>query len=530
MLKLERHRLGPRVYVFGRRIHEWHLGLVVFAAGVAAGLAGWIGPVTTTVLALTGAWLVVKDWPDLTRSGRDTAGWQLFVHRRPLPLRPGRKLDDVPAVAAIVTAAVGIIDLASSLSPNVSWRGNVLLHVESIGLMRSAHALAAPISIALVITAYYLVRRRVFAYRAALALMIVLTVFNVVKGLDIEEAIVTGAGAALLWASRSSFYVRHEPASLRSATWRVPLVVAAGIAAALLLVAVAAPAATSAGAVVRETTDLLLWQQGPFQFHDELARMGLAIELISVAMIIIAAYLLFRPLAAPRDLPDPELRSAAAALVRRHGSDTLAFFKLRRDKHYLFNPARTAFLGYRIDSGVMMISGDPVGEPDEIRALIPVVTGFAETRGLRLAAMGVSPAGRSVLEQAGLRALYLGDEAIVDTHAFSLEGRAIRKVRQSVSRLEAAGYSVRAAEFSSLDDAVLQTSSASPPTGCAARASAASAWRWTRSGTRTMPTRSSSTPSTASARFAASCTSSPSTDERRPLSRSCDATATRRTV
>ena len=26
MLRLERHRLGPRVFVFGRRIHEWHLG------------------------------------------------------------------------------------------------------------------------------------------------------------------------------------------------------------------------------------------------------------------------------------------------------------------------------------------------------------------------------------------------------------------------------------------------------------------------------------------------------------------------
>jgi lysyl-tRNA synthetase class 2 len=39
-----------------------------------------------------------------------------------------------------------------------------------------------------------------------------------------------------------------------------------------------------------------------------------------------------------------------------------------------------------------------------------------------------------------LHALYHGDEAVIDTSAFSLEGRPIRKVRQSVHRLERAGY------------------------------------------------------------------------------------------
>ena len=40
----------------------------------------------------------------------------------------------------------------------------------------------------------------------------------------------------------------------------------------------------------------------------------------------------------------------------------------------------------------------------------------------------------------GLHALYHGDEAVLDTATFSLEGRPIRKVRQSVHRLTSAGY------------------------------------------------------------------------------------------
>jgi lysyl-tRNA synthetase class 2 len=166
--------------------------------------------------------------------------------------------------------------------------------------------------------------------------------------------------------------------------------------------------------------------------------------------------MLFRPLAAPRDLPDPELRRAAAELVRAHGNDTLSFFKLRADKHYLFSPEKTAFLGYRVESGVLVVSGDPVGEREAVESLMPVVVRFAEQRALRLAALGVSTEGRALFEQAGLRALYIGDEAIVETQWFDLEGRAIRKVRQSVSRLRRAGYNTTIAELGSLDEAVLQ--------------------------------------------------------------------------
>ena len=104
MLRLERHALGPRVFLLGRRLHEWHLGLVAITGSLVAVLAGWIGPGTALVASILGAWLVVKDWPDLTQRGRDTAAWGLGLHRRPLPLRPARHLDDVPVVAAIATA------------------------------------------------------------------------------------------------------------------------------------------------------------------------------------------------------------------------------------------------------------------------------------------------------------------------------------------------------------------------------------------------------------------------------------------
>ena len=43
----------------------------------------------------------------------------------------------------------------------------------------------------------------------------------------------------------------------------------------------------------------------------------------------------------------------------------------------------------------------------------------------------------------GFKSFYLGDEAVIRPSEFTLDGRAIRKVRQSVSRLEKSGFTVR---------------------------------------------------------------------------------------
>jgi lysyl-tRNA synthetase class 2 len=146
----------------------------------------------------------------------------------------------------------------------------------------------------------------------------------------------------------------------------------------------------------------------------------------------------------------------ASNLVRAHGADTLAFFKLRGDKQYLFSEDGRAFVGYRIENGVLLLSGDPVGPEDVFPDLLAQVRGFAEARGLKLGALGASQGLCPLYEQLGLRAIYLGDEAIVELGRFSLEGRPIRKVRQSVTRLGKAGFQAELRELCSLDPATLE--------------------------------------------------------------------------
>jgi lysyl-tRNA synthetase, class II len=445
MVRLDRHPSGPRVYVLGRRIHDFHLG---FAVAVVATVVGSLGKDRAALLLFVVAgWLVAKDWRDLFPPLRDTASWRLWIHRVPAPLRERRRFERLPSLAAAVALAVGAVNLASALTPNVAWRGHLLLQLEPVEFVPLFHTLAVPTSVALIVCAFYLGRRRHRAWQVGLALLLVLGVLNILKGFDLEESALSFGSAALLWAGRGGFYVRHERPSLRAflqALAGASIVIGLVAAFVVMIAHVDSPRL-----LARETLDLLLWRHGPVAFGDDVVWVPFAAGAIALAGLIALAYLVFRPLAPPKE--QARDRRLAADLVRAHGRDTLAFFKLRRDTQYFFSSDHRAFVGYRIEGNVLLLSGDPVGDPASLPLLLRETCTFAERHGLRLGALGVGAQMLPLFRAVGMQSLYIGDEAIVETARFSLDGRAIRKVRQSVSRLDAAGYSVSAHDLACID-------------------------------------------------------------------------------
>jgi lysyl-tRNA synthetase, class II len=361
----------------------------------------------------------------------------------------------LPPLAALSAAFVGLVNIASALTPNIRWRGHLLLNVEPVQTMRLFHALELPAGGALLLVAPYLLKRRRRAWQAALVLMLALGLFDLLKGLDFEETAITWATAGVLACAGSAFPVRQEPITLRSAIWRVPLLGILGLIAAGLATW-ASQGHPSWGLIVRETGDLLRWQGGPIHYHHHhFAWIPLAVHLTELTTLVAIAYVVFRPLAAPRGLPEPGARAAAGELVRAHGTDTLSFFKLRGDQQYFFSADQRAFVAYRVENGVMLLSGDPVGPPDALPRLLGELRRFADAHGLRLGAVGASACLCPLYEDLGLRTLYLGDEAIIELDKFSLEGRAIRKVRQSVTRLAKAGYRAELKPVAELSAAML---------------------------------------------------------------------------
>jgi lysyl-tRNA synthetase class 2 len=51
-------------------------------------------------------------------------------------------------------------------------------------------------------------------------------------------------------------------------------------------------------------------------------------------------------------------------LASRGERDSLGYFTLRNDKSIMWSPTGKACIGYRVLSGVMLGSGDPIGDPE----------------------------------------------------------------------------------------------------------------------------------------------------------------------
>ncbi|HET9093731.1 MAG TPA: phosphatidylglycerol lysyltransferase domain-containing protein [Solirubrobacteraceae bacterium] len=365
---------------------------------------------------------------------------------------------------ALLTALAGVANVASALTPDIRWRGHLLLRLEGVHALQVFHALALPVGAALLLVAPYLLRRRRRAMQVAIVLLVAVGLVNLLKGLDYEECAFSWIVAAVLATGRAQFTVIHEPITLRSAIWRVPLIGALGLA----LVGIAEWASRGRpklDVIVDESASLMQFRRGHLRFESHTFRafghavsvqwMPLALHLVEIATLLGIAYVLFRPLATPRAWPTAGARRLAGQILRQHGQDTLSFFKLRPDKHYFFNAERSAFVGYRIEAGTLLLSGDPVGPPERFPDLLLELRRFAASHGLRLGAVGASPALVRLHADLGLRSLYIGDEAIVEVARFSLEGRAIRKVRQSVSRLTKAGFRSELRTLAEFDEATL---------------------------------------------------------------------------
>ena len=67
--------------------------------------------------------------------------------------------------------------------------------------------------------------------------------------------------------------------------------------------------------------------------------------------------------------------------------------------------------------------------------------------------MGAGEIGAEAYNEAGLTALEIGDEAILDMRSFSLNGPGMKSVRQSVSRLQRRGYTTTVLRHADVDAA-----------------------------------------------------------------------------
>ncbi|KOU59991.1 membrane protein [Streptomyces sp. MMG1533] len=170
---------------------------------------------------------------------------------------------------------------------------------------------------------------------------------------------------------------------------------------------------------------------------------NVAVNVLSTALLLAVLYAAFRSRRAVDPLSEDDERRLRALLERHGDRDSLGYFALRREKSLIWSPTGKAAVAYRVIGGVSLASGDPLGDPEAWPGAIGPWLAEARAHGWIPAVMGAGEEAGTVYARHGLDALELGDEAIVEVAEFTLEGRAMRTVRQARNRVKRAGYAVR---------------------------------------------------------------------------------------
>ncbi|MGW3492816.1 phosphatidylglycerol lysyltransferase domain-containing protein [Streptomyces sp. NPDC001020] len=170
---------------------------------------------------------------------------------------------------------------------------------------------------------------------------------------------------------------------------------------------------------------------------------NVAINVFSTLLFLAVLYAAFRSRRAVDPISEDDEKRLRALLDGHGDRDSLGYFALRREKSVIWSPTGKAAVAYRVVGGVSLASGDPLGDPEAWPGAIEPWLAEARAHGWIPAVMGASEEAGTVYARHGLDALELGDEAIVDVDEFTLEGRAMRTVRQAYNRVKRAGYTVR---------------------------------------------------------------------------------------
>ncbi|MFM9696792.1 phosphatidylglycerol lysyltransferase domain-containing protein [Streptomyces europaeiscabiei] len=373
----------------------------------------------------------------------------------------GPRPEAVPALVARACMLVGLVDVAAGVFPRFrNSRMHTLAEVLPGALGPFAAALSLSAGVLLLLLAHGLRRRKRRAWRAAVILLPAGAIAQFTYRHSLVGVLVSLALLIPLLRHRDEFRALPDPTSRWRALANFVLMGAGSLLLGLLVVS-AHPGRMVGDPSLADRLEHVIYGlfgfEGPVDYAGNTSwTVAFSLGALGLLTAITTIYLAFRPEHPAARLTDDD-EARLRALLDRHGArDSLGHFALRRDKAVVFSPSGKAAVTYRVVSGVMLASGDPIGDVEAWPGAIERFMDEAKAHSWTPAVMGCSETGAEVwTRETGLDALELGDEAVVDVADFSLAGRAMRNVRQMVKRIERLGYETRVRRVRDLGEAEL---------------------------------------------------------------------------
>jgi phosphatidylglycerol lysyltransferase len=335
-------------------------------------------------------------------------------------LRPAM-LASAPRLLALLTAAAGVMLLASGATPSDPGRFMWLVEHAPILLIEISHFLSSLLGIILILLAFGLSRRLDAAWAATITCLPTAAVLALCKGFDWEEATALLVLLVLAAPFREAFPRRARLTRMEiSPGWLLS---------ALAAMAGAALAGWWSFQNLDYTNLSVIKVMGDHDAERAIrSSVGAAVLLLGVGV--------WRLLATPATPPvvgetDGEFERVNAILAKAECAEPHASLALRGDKRFLFSESGESFLMFGVRGRSWIALGAPIGKREERLELLWRFRELADAHAARAGIYGVGPEDLPDLVEIGFSIQKVGETAAVPLDSFSLEGRKRGNLRRS---------------------------------------------------------------------------------------------------
>ncbi len=349
---------------------------------------------------------------------------------------------------ALAVAAMGVVDLWSAFLSRPPDRLIALRHLVPTEVLDTSRSFTLLAGALLLVTAWGLRRGKRRAFVGALLLCAVSVPVNMLKAFDFEEASAATALMFLLGISGQAFQVESRALSfsaLRSRALLLVLGLAVYAVGGCWLLEILYAHGPSLARAFQEAGYQLFGIGSPTlevpRNHHVVSWYLGSIGLLSITTLVGLALAGLQPAAHRRRHRVEHVE--VEALLRRYGDNSVSAFALDPAADYFFSHNRRAVIAYRFESDTLLVIGDPIGPPEEIRPLLEAFAAYCHQRDWQFAFYQARPERLPDYKQQGWRAIHIGEDPVLWTERFTLEGSELGALRRNVRRLERDGLEAR---------------------------------------------------------------------------------------
>ena len=347
-------------------------------------------------------------------------------------------------IITLLTGLVGILNLLSAVTPGLPARVKILQEIYPFEVRAGSHIFAAMSGFILLTLASRLWRRKRVAWLLTIGLLLVSIVSNSLQRLDIETAIPATILLVLLLFLRKQFTALSDRPSVaqgvRVLIGALLFTLAYGTTGFFLMEKQYTTQFNLPEAIIQTLAIVLTTDNAGLNPTTRFGEFFItSLYIIAASSLIYALWMLLRPVILKLGGTDSE-RQRAKDIIQQYGRSSLAHICLLTDKNYYFSPSGKTVIAYVPKGRGAIALGDPIGAPEDFKDAVIGYQEFCLQNDWYPAFYQTLRDHLDLYKSLGFKAVKIGEEAIVDLHNFTTQGKAGRNLRNALNRFNKLGY------------------------------------------------------------------------------------------